>query len=100
MNPVRVSLRYPQVTLILTLMLFGVGVHALLTMPRREDPKITIRTGLVSAVYPATTSLNRESISLSSPFSITLFILEISAGMRSGARTSGLWTMARTILAC
>ena len=56
MNPVRVSLRYPQVTLILTLMLFGVGIHALLTMPRREDPKITIRTGLVTAAYPGATA--------------------------------------------
>jgi multidrug efflux pump subunit AcrB/outer membrane protein TolC len=56
MNPVRVSLRYPQVTLILTLMLVVVGIHALLTMPRREDPKITIRTGLVSAVYPGATA--------------------------------------------
>jgi multidrug efflux pump subunit AcrB len=56
MNPVRASLRHPQVALVLTLMLFAVGLHALLTMPRREDPKITIRTGLVSAIYPGATA--------------------------------------------
>lgn len=56
MNPVRASLRYPQVTLVLTAILFAVGVHALLTMPRREDPKITIRAGLVIAVYPGATA--------------------------------------------
>ena len=52
MNPVKGSLKYPQATLVLTFMLFVVGVHALLTMPRREDPKITIRVGLVAAIYP------------------------------------------------
>jgi multidrug efflux pump subunit AcrB/outer membrane protein TolC len=56
MNPVRASLRYPQVTLVLAAMFFLVGVAALITMPRREDPKITIHTGLVVAVYPGATS--------------------------------------------
>lgn len=56
MNPVRMSLRYPQVTLILTGMLFVVGLLAFLNMPRREDPKITIRTGLVIATYPGATA--------------------------------------------
>jgi multidrug efflux pump subunit AcrB len=56
MNPVQVSLRYPQVTLVLTAMVVAVGVHALLTMPRREDPKITIRQGLVLAYYPGATA--------------------------------------------
>ncbi len=60
MNPVRASLRHPQVTIVLTAMLFAVGVHALLTMPRREDPKITIRTGLVSAIYPGATAQQVE----------------------------------------
>jgi multidrug efflux pump subunit AcrB/outer membrane protein TolC len=30
-------------------------------MPRREDPKITIRTGLVSAIYPGATSTEVEN---------------------------------------
>jgi multidrug efflux pump subunit AcrB/outer membrane protein TolC len=55
-NPVRASLRYPQVTLVLAGILFAAGVYALLTMPRREDPKITIRTGIVAAVYPGATA--------------------------------------------
>ena len=52
MNPVRASLRYPQVTLALALMLVASGVNALLHMPRREDPKIHVRTGIVAAYYP------------------------------------------------
>jgi multidrug efflux pump subunit AcrB/outer membrane protein TolC len=55
-NPVRAALRYPQVTLVLSGILVVAGVYALLTMPRREDPKITIRTGIVAAVYPGATS--------------------------------------------
>ena len=61
MNPVRASLRFPQVTLVLTAMLFVVGIAEFLTMPRREDPKITIRTGLVIADYPGATAEEVES---------------------------------------
>ena len=60
MNPVRASLRYPQVTLVLSGMLFVAGFYALLTMPRREDPKITIHTGIVAAIYPGATSQEVE----------------------------------------
>ena len=56
MNPVRAALRYPQVTLFLSAMVFLVGVYSLARMPRREDPKITVRTGIVAAVYPGATS--------------------------------------------
>lgn len=56
MNPVRASLRHPQVAIVLMAMLCAAGVHALVRMPRREDPKITIRTGLVVAIYPGATS--------------------------------------------
>jgi multidrug efflux pump subunit AcrB/outer membrane protein TolC len=56
MNPVRAALRYPQVTLFLSAMVFLLGVYSLLRMPRREDPKITVRTGIVAAVYPGATS--------------------------------------------
>ncbi|MGD0801942.1 MAG: efflux RND transporter permease subunit, partial [Terracidiphilus sp.] len=55
MNPVRASLRYPQVTLVLTGILVVAGMYSLFTMPRREDPKITIHTGIVSAIYPGAT---------------------------------------------
>ena len=61
MNPVKASLRYPVVTAILTAMAVGVGVHALLTMPRTEDPSITIREGMVLAAYPGATSEQVEN---------------------------------------
>ncbi|MBI4891324.1 MAG: efflux RND transporter permease subunit [Acidobacteria bacterium] len=56
MNPVKASLKYPQVTLLLTAAVFIAGLVSLATMPRREDPKITIRTGLVIASYPGATA--------------------------------------------
>ena len=56
MNPVKFSLRYPSVTLILTAMAVVVGLYSFLYMPRTEDPTITIRTGLVIALYPGATS--------------------------------------------
>jgi multidrug efflux pump subunit AcrB len=37
-------------------MLVLAGIYALVTMPRREDPKITIHTGIVSAAYPGATA--------------------------------------------
>lgn len=52
MNLVKASLRYPQVTYFLTALVIVAGVAALLQMPRREDPKIAIRRGLVLAAYP------------------------------------------------
>ena len=60
MNFVKSSLKYSQVTLTVLLMVFAVGVHSLLTMPRREDHKITIRTGLVLAYYPGANSAQVE----------------------------------------
>jgi len=56
MNLIKVSLRYPTVTVILATMLVIVGIRAFLVMPRTEDPDITIRTGLVLALYPGATS--------------------------------------------
>jgi multidrug efflux pump subunit AcrB len=59
-NPVRAALRYPQVTLVLSGILVAAGLYALVTMPRREDPKITIHTGIVAAIYPGATSAEVE----------------------------------------
>lgn len=56
MNPVRSSLQHVSVTLALTAALVLAGIYSLVKMPRREDPKITIRTGLVSAQYPGATA--------------------------------------------
>ncbi len=52
MNIIQGSLKYKQVTISVLLLLFVVGVQSLLNMPRREDPRITIRNGLVVAFYP------------------------------------------------
>ncbi|MCC6591146.1 MAG: efflux RND transporter permease subunit [Bryobacterales bacterium] len=53
---IKASLHYPVVTVLLTMLVVSAGIHALLTMPRTEDPTITIRTGLVLAEYPGATS--------------------------------------------
>lgn len=52
MNFVKASLKNRQVTLTVFLMMFAFGTYSLITMPRREDPKITIPAGLVVAYFP------------------------------------------------
>jgi len=60
MNLIRASLRNHIVTLVITGMILVAGLYSLLTMPRREDPKITIRIGLVVAFYPGANALQVE----------------------------------------
>lgn len=60
MNFVKASLKYKQVTLSVLLLVFAIGVNSLLNMPRREDPKITVRLGLVMAYYPGANSAQVE----------------------------------------
>ncbi len=60
MNFIEAALKYKQVTLAILLMLFAIGANSLLNMPRREDPKITIRTGLVIASFPGASSVQVE----------------------------------------
>jgi multidrug efflux pump subunit AcrB/outer membrane protein TolC len=60
MNIIQASLKYKHVTLSVLLLLFAVGVNSLLNMPRREDPKITIRQGLVVAFFPGANSAQVE----------------------------------------
>jgi multidrug efflux pump subunit AcrB/outer membrane protein TolC len=60
-NPIKASLKYPAVTLTLTLGLLLTGIQAILHMPRMEDPSVTIRTGIVAALYPGATSDQVES---------------------------------------
>jgi multidrug efflux pump subunit AcrB/outer membrane protein TolC len=47
--------------LTLAAMLFAAGIYSLVNMPRREDPKITIREAVVSAVYPGATAEQMEN---------------------------------------
>jgi len=60
-NPVRASLRYPQLTIALTIMLAASGIYALLRMPRREDPKIHVPNGIVAAFYPGASAAEVEN---------------------------------------
>jgi multidrug efflux pump subunit AcrB len=60
MNIIKTSLQYKHVTLSVLFLLFAVGVDSLLNMPRREDPKITIRQGLVVAYFPGANSVQVE----------------------------------------
>ncbi|SFC30892.1 Multidrug efflux pump subunit AcrB [Flexibacter flexilis DSM 6793] len=60
MNIIQASLKYKHVTLSVLLLLFAIGVNSLLNMPRREDPKITIRQGLVVAFFPGANSAQVE----------------------------------------
>ena len=60
MNLVKASLKHKQVTLSVLLFMFCVGVYSLLNMPRREDPKIIIRQGLVIAYYPGADAVQVE----------------------------------------
>ena len=61
MNLVRASLRYPQVTVAMVIMLVATGIYALLHMPRREDPKIHVRMGVVAAFYPGASAAEIEN---------------------------------------
>jgi multidrug efflux pump subunit AcrB/outer membrane protein TolC len=60
MNPIRTALRNRPVVFLLSAFAVLLGLRALLTMPRREDPRITIRTGLVLAQYPGATAQQVE----------------------------------------
>lgn len=60
MNFVKTSLKHRQVTLTVLIMVFVVGVYSLLTMPRREDPKLTVPGGLLIAYYPGATAAQVE----------------------------------------
>jgi len=58
---IRAAIRNRQVVYVLTAAAVIVGLHALVAMPRREDPKITIRQGLVLALYPGATAEHVEA---------------------------------------
>ena len=60
MNLIRMSLRHPQVIYVVTAIVCLAGINAVMTMPRREDPNIPIRRGLVLAAYPGATAAEVE----------------------------------------
>lgn len=60
MSIIKGSLAHRQIALVLSLFILAAGVQALLTMPRRATPKITVREGLVVAFYPGATASQVE----------------------------------------
>ncbi|UOG73349.1 efflux RND transporter permease subunit [Hymenobacter tibetensis] len=61
LNLIEAAMKYQQVTFGLTLLLALAGIWALYSMPRMEDPRITIRQGLVLAAYPGASELEVEN---------------------------------------
>lgn len=59
-NFVEAAMKYRQVTIVVTVLLMIFGLFALLNMPRSEDPKITVRSGLIIAALPGADELQVE----------------------------------------
>ena len=59
-NLIEAAMKYRQVTFGFTLLLALAGMWAVYSMPRMEDPHITIRQGLVLAAYPGASELEVE----------------------------------------
>ncbi len=62
MNLTRAATTYWKVTIAGVLLVCITGVHSLLTMPRREDPKITIREAIVITLFPGADSDRVEQL--------------------------------------
>lgn len=61
LNLIEAAMKYKQVTVGITIMLALAGIWAIYSMPRMEDPRITIRQGLVLAAYPGASELEVEN---------------------------------------
>lgn len=59
-NFVEAAMKYRQVTIVVTVLLMIFGLFALMNMPRSEDPKITVRSGLIIAALPGADELQVE----------------------------------------
>jgi multidrug efflux pump subunit AcrB len=60
MNLVESAIKHRQITLLLTMIFVLAGLYSLNHMPRREDPKLTIRQGLVIMLYPGAKAIEME----------------------------------------
>ncbi len=60
MNIVESAVKHRQITLLLTMIFVLAGFYSLMHMPRRENPKLTIRQGLVIMVYPGARAIEME----------------------------------------
>ena len=59
-NFIEAAMKYRQVTIVMTVLLMILGLYALATMARSEDPQITVRKGLIIAVFPGADELQVE----------------------------------------
>src|SRR6478736_6778939 len=59
-NIIEASMKYSQLSLLIAGLLVVVGIVALITMPRSEDPRITVRQGIVFALYPGADEIQVE----------------------------------------
>ena len=62
MNLPRFALTHRTFVLLLVVIVVGLGVQTFLTMSRREDPEITIRTHKVTTRWPGATAHNVENL--------------------------------------
>ena len=60
MNIVEASMKHRQITLLIACLLVAVGIYSLMHMARREDPKMTIRQGLIIMPYPGAKAIRVE----------------------------------------
>lgn len=74
-NFIEASMKYHQVTIVITIILMILGIYSLATMARSEDPQITVRKGLVVAAYPGADELQVER-QLTNPLEQYLFGFE------------------------
>lgn len=51
-NLIEAAMKFPQVPIAITVIMVLAGLISLMTMPRSEDPRVTVRQGLVVAFYP------------------------------------------------
>ena len=59
-NFIESAMAYHKIVLLIVSMLVIIGIYGLCKMPKQEMPSITIRQGLVVAVYPGATSAEVE----------------------------------------
>lgn len=59
-NLVEAAMKYPQVPIAITVIMVIAGVLSLMTMPRSEDPRVTVRQALVVAFYPGSDEVQME----------------------------------------
>ncbi len=60
MNYIRASLKHHKLSIITILFILIAGLYSLFTMPRRSDPNITVREGLVICLYPGAKAVQVE----------------------------------------